>query len=61
MAKVYVSVSGIVFGAIAIAHVYRAVTGAPILVGSASVPLWVSWVAAIAAGALCVWAFRSRK
>jgi hypothetical protein len=56
----YVSVSGVIFGVVAMAHVYRAITGAPILLGSTEVPVWASWPAAIVAGALCVWAFRSR-
>lgn len=60
MRSKYVAVSGVVFGVVAIAHVYRAITGAPILLGSSAVPLWASWVAAFVAGALCVWAFRSR-
>ena len=61
MVSKYASVSGAIFGVIALAHVYRVVTGTPILLGSSAVPLWASWVAALAAGALCVWAFRSRQ
>jgi len=60
MANMYVSVSGVIFGVVAVAHVYRAITGSPIMLGSSAVPIWVSWVAALVAGALCVWAFRSR-
>jgi hypothetical protein len=56
----YVSVTGVIFGVVTVAHVYRAITGAPVMLGSAAVPVWASWLAALVAGALCVWAFRSR-
>lgn len=61
MANKYLSVSGVIFGVVALAHVYRAITEVPILVGSSAVPLWASWVAALVTGALCVWAFRARQ
>jgi hypothetical protein len=61
MANKYVSSSGVIFAAIAVAHLYRATTGTSVMVGSSSVPLWVSWVAALVAGSFCVWALRSRR
>ena len=57
----YVVVSGAVFGLIATGQLIRAVTQLPAHVGSMEIPVWVSWVAAIVAGSLCVWAFSSRK
>jgi len=59
MSKNYSIVSGVIFGFVSLAHVARALTATPIQIGSAAIPLWVSWVGAIIAGGLCVWAFRS--
>jgi hypothetical protein len=33
----------------------------PVRVGSTDIPVFASWIAALVAGALCVWAFRSRR
>lgn len=53
-------VAGFVFAAVALAHAWRAAQQLPLLVGSTSVPVWASWVAALGAGLLSVWAFRAR-
>lgn len=55
----YRTVSGVVFGLIALGQGTRAALQLPAQVGSTSIPVWVSWVAVLVAGALCVWAFRS--
>ncbi len=49
-----------IFALVAMAHVYRVVAQIPIQIGSTSVPMWASWVAAVLTGALAVWAYRSR-
>jgi hypothetical protein len=55
----YRTVSGVVFGLIALAQGIRAVMQEPVQLGTTTIPVWVSWVAVVVAGALCVWAFRS--
>ena len=60
MSKNYTNVSGVIFGFVSLAHVGRAITAMPVQIGSSTIPIWVSWVAAVVAAALCVWAFRSR-
>jgi len=55
----YRTISGVVFGLIALGHGVRAVMQVPAELGSTPIPIWVSWVAVVVAGALCVWAFRS--
>jgi len=55
----YETTSGVVFGLIALVQAIRAVRELPVQVGSTSIPVWVSWIAALVAGSLCVWAFRS--
>jgi hypothetical protein len=53
-------VAAVVFAAVAVAHAYRAVQALPAQVGSMVVPMWVSWLAVVAAGILSAWGFRSR-
>ena len=55
----YRTISGMVFGLIAIGQGIRAAMQVPVQVGTTSIPVWVSWVAVLVAGSLCVWAFRS--
>ena len=55
----YQTVSGLAFGLITLGQAIRAVRELPVQVGSTSIPIWVSWVAVVVAGGLCVWAFRS--
>ena len=55
----YCAVSGAVFGMIALVQGIRAVMQVPVQIGTTTIPVWVSWVAVVVAGALCVWAFRS--
>lgn len=59
MSNKYVVVSGLVFGLIAAAQVVRALAQLPVHVGSVEIPVAASWVVAVVAGSLCVWAFRS--
>jgi hypothetical protein len=61
MGNRYIVVSGITFGFIAAAHLVRAIGNVPVHLGSSELPVWASWVAAGASGALCLWAFRSRS
>ena len=59
MPSKYVVVSGVIFGVIAVVQAVRALNQWPVHVGGFDVPVWVSWVAMVVAGSLCVWAFRS--
>jgi hypothetical protein len=53
-------VAASVFAVVALAHAYRAGAQIPVQLGSVAIPMWVSWVGALFAAALCVWGFRSR-
>ena len=55
----YRTVSGVVFGLMALGQVARAAIQVPVQVGGTSIPIWISWVAVVVTGSLCVWAFRS--
>lgn len=55
--RAYILISGAIFGAIALVHVVRLLLDWPAEVAGWGVPLWVSWIAIFAAGALSVWGF----
>jgi uncharacterized protein YacL len=55
----YRTISGVVFGLIALFHGIRAALQVPAQLGTTPIPIWVSWVAVVVTGVLCVWAFRS--
>ena len=61
MQSKYTLVSGAVFGVVAAIQVVRAVNQWVVQIGPFNVPLWFSWVAAVVAGGLCVWAFKSGR
>ena len=56
--RAYVLISGAIFGVVALVHVVRLLLDWPAQVAGWVVPIWISWIAIFAAGALCVWAFR---
>jgi hypothetical protein len=58
MVRPYEVVSGVVFAAVAIAQLLRAVRAWTIQVDAWSIPVWPSWVAALTAACLSAWAFR---
>lgn len=56
--KLYFIFSGVLFGLIALAHLLRLVYQTPAQLGSWTVPFWLSWLALIVPGFLCVWGLR---
>lgn len=56
--KRYFLVSGTIFGLVALLHCIRAINQWPFELGLWMVPVWISWLGFVAAGALSVWAFR---
>lgn len=57
--RAYVQVSGIVFALVALGHLLRLLGRWPLLVAGRPVPVLVSALVAVAAGALAIWAWRS--
>ena len=60
MSRRYTVVSGLIFGIIAVLQLARALMQVPVHVGAFEVPVLASWIAALVAGGLCLWAFQSR-
>ncbi len=61
MTSRYVTVSGVVFGFLAVAQLLRALNQVPVQIGTVEVPIWVSWIVVVLAGGMCAWAFASLK
>ena len=56
--KTFLSISGVIFGVIAVMHLARIVQGWPAQIGMFEVPMWLSWVAMVVAGYLAFSACR---
>jgi cytochrome c biogenesis protein CcdA len=50
--KSYLQLAGAIFALVALAHLVRAVLGLPIVIAGWIVPIWLSWLAFVIAGAL---------
>jgi len=61
MSRPYILVSGTIFGLVAVVQVIRAASAWPIHIGTTEIPVWASWIAAVVAGGLCVWALSIRE
>lgn len=51
-------ISATIFALIALLHVFRLVTNLPVQVGAVTFPIWGSWLGAIVAAGLSIWALR---
>ena len=56
----YTLLSGVIFGVVALLQLVRALAGWAVQIGPWSVPVWFSWIVVAVAGALSIWALRSR-
>lgn len=59
--RLYVQVSGTIFGLVAVAQLLRFVMRVPVQAAGLSVPVWASALAFVFASALAIWAFRSAR
>lgn len=55
--RTYLVVSGALFGIVALAHLLRLIYGWAVQFRAEIVPMWISVIGLVVAGALCVWAF----
>lgn len=56
--KNYFLISATIFAFVAILHALRLATNLSVQIGAAAFPIWGSWLGAIVASALSIWAFR---
>lgn len=50
--KTFSVTAGVIFALVALAHLVRIYLGWPIVIGSWSIPMWVSWAGLVVAGGL---------
>ena len=56
--QIYLVVSAIIFGLVAIIHLVRALNNWAFIVGPVAIPISASWIGFIVTAALCLWAIR---
>jgi len=56
----YVTASALVFTIVALLQAWRAAVGAPVEIAGMAIPVMFSWVAAVVAGGLAIWGWRTR-
>lgn len=49
----------VVFSLVAVLHLWRAIVGLPLNIGTFLIPVWGSYLAAIVIGGLAYWNYRS--
>ena len=54
----YLLISGILFGLVALLHLFRVIDGWALVMGQFSAPMWASYVTFVVSAVLCVWAIR---
>ena len=56
--KTFSTVVGVIFAVIAVLHLLRAVLGWQAVIGSFTIPMWLSWVAVVVSAFLAYSAFK---
>ena len=51
-------VASLVFGLVAILHIWRLIAHAQVVIGTTQIPMWVSALGLIVAGTLSIWMWR---
>ena len=59
--RTFCMIASVVFGIVAIFHAARIWMDWPAVIGGWSVPMWVSWIGLVVAGALSYFGFRSAR
>jgi hypothetical protein len=54
--RVYLLITGVIFGFVAVMHLLRVLNGWSFEIGPILLPIWMSWGGFIAAAALSAWA-----
>jgi hypothetical protein len=60
-AKNFSLLAAAIFAIVAVLQFTRAVSGAPVSIGSTSIPVWASWIACIVAAALAWLGFSASR
>lgn len=57
----YMTVTATLFLIVAVVHLLRIILGWHVEIGGLIIPLWVSWLALLVAGALAYFGFRQKR
>lgn len=60
-ANTFFKTAGFIFGIIAVLHALRLINAWDAIIGNYIVPMWLSWVAVVVSGLLCISAFKLVK
>ena len=61
MTRPFTLIAALIFACMALIHVYRLFTDFQIIVGSHTIPMWVSYVGIIVPGLLAIMLFREAR
>ena len=56
--KTFFLVASVIFALVALLHLLRIYMGWPVVIGSWSVPMWLSWIGLVVAGGLSYFGLR---
>jgi len=59
--RTYMTVTATLFLVVALIHLLRIIFGWPVEIGGLSIPLWVSWLGVLLAGALAYFGFTQKR
>lgn len=57
----FTSIAAVIFGLVALAHLYRLATHLPVTIGAHSIPQGASWIGLFVAGGLSLMLFREAR
>ena len=61
MSRPFTTIAALIFALMALIHVYRLLTDFQIILGSHTIPMWVSYVGILVPGLLAVMLFREAR
>jgi hypothetical protein len=56
--KAFFVLAGVIFAVVALVHVLRIYMGWPVMIGSWTAPMWLSWIGVVVAGGLSYFGLR---
>ena len=59
--KTFINTAAVIFGIVALLHLWRAVGGLPLIVGTYELPVFLSYAAVLVTGYLSYWGFKLAK
>jgi hypothetical protein len=61
MARPFTTIAALIFAVMALLHVYRLATHFQVILGSHTIPMWISYVAIVVAGGLAYGLYRESR